>query len=263
MTPNPNPGFQVVLITTQGPRFNRGWPIVLATVFGLLAHSCSSSSDELTVFVASSMVEAIGVAATFFEQTQLGQEVVIVSGSSDRLAAQINDGASADLFVAADWTSMELVSSGVMGEAVVIASTHLTIAVAPGNPKQIEGLGDLDRTDIVLVLAAAEVPLGRYSNQILAEAGVKPHPASLELDAISVLGRVERGEADVGLVYAADLYDRGVEAIETPAVSWLRVEYPAAVLSGGGQSEGASALLEFLLSDKGRLLLVTAGFELP
>lgn len=253
-----NPGFCVAIINAQRPHFNRGWPIGLVLLLLACTTPASPEVTVVTAFVASSMAEAIGAVASAFEPSG-APKVVIVSGSSDRLAAQINDGAGADLFVAADWASMELVEDA--NDPVVIATTHLTIAVAPGNPKQIQSLDDLERHDLVVVLAAAEVPLGRYSAEVLAKAGVEVHPASLELDAISVLGRVERGEADAGLVYAADLYNRDVEGVETADASWLRVEYPAALL--GEQPGAADALFEYLLSDQGRLWLVTSGFEVP
>src|SRR5690606_40877322 len=55
----------------------------------------------------------------------------------------------------------------------VMATNSLVLVVEEGNPAQIGGVEDLARDDLVVVLGAPEVPVGRYASELLEEAGVR------------------------------------------------------------------------------------------
>jgi len=77
----------------------------------------------------------------------------------------------------------------------VFASNRLEIVVGRGNPRHIAGLPDLAQAGLIRVLAAPQVPAGRYAAEALARAGVRATPRSLETDVRSVVSKVALGEA--------------------------------------------------------------------
>ena len=72
----------------------------------------------------------------------------------------------------------------------------------------------------------------------------------LGLDVRTVLAYVERGEADVGLVYATEAAGReGLRVLFTvPPAAHPQVQYPIAVLRGSGQQRAAREFIAYLES---------------
>jgi molybdate transport system substrate-binding protein len=149
------------------------------------------------------------------------------------------------------------------GPSTVFAHNLLEIAVAPGNPKRVTTLKDLARPDVTLVLAAPEVPAGRYAAQALARAHVDAKPRSLETDVESVLAKVELGEADAGVVYATDVRAAGsrVQGVAIPPAENIVAAYPAAELKKAPNPSGARAFLAYLEAPEARQVLQRYGFQ--
>jgi molybdate transport system substrate-binding protein len=194
-------------------------------------------------------------------------EVVFNFAGSQQLAAQIIEGAPADVFASANHEQMSRVvaSARVAVEPRTFARNALAIAVEPGNPQGVRGLSDLACDGLIVVLAAEEVPAGRYAREALRKAGVVVKPASLEADVRQVISRVALGEADAGIVYRSDLLAAGtdVAGVEIPAEYNVEAVYPIAVLSEGPAGELGRAFVDLVLSEEGRRILGEAGFSLP
>ncbi len=152
-----------------------------------------------------------------------------------------------------------------MGEPVVIASNRLTIAVAAGNPKGITALDDLARSDVVTVLAAPNVPAGRYARTVLEHADVEVEARSQEPDVRAVLTRVRLGEADAGVVYVTDVAtaEDDVDAIDIPAELNAVARYPAAVIADTDHPAEASDFVAWLASPAAQDVLAQSGFARP
>ena len=74
----------------------------------------------------------------------------------------------------------------------------------------------------------------------------------------SVVGKVQLGEADAGIVYASDVTPavaRFVRAIEIPAGANVIASYPIAVLRGSAQPEDARAFVALVRSPEGQRVL--------
>src|SRR2546426_11129915 len=203
----------------------------------------------LTVFAAASLQPAFDKIAA-----QIHVDATFNYAGTQTLAAQLTQGAEADVFASADKTHMKtLLDAGLIaGAPEVFAHNRLEIAVATGNPKGIHGLADLARSGLVVVLADPSVPAGKYAQQALAKAGVNVKPASLELQVTAVLSKVALGEADAGIVYVSDIVTSGkVDGIAIPASQNVIAEYPIAKLAAATNNGGADAFIAYVVSPAG------------
>jgi molybdate transport system substrate-binding protein len=227
----------------------------------------SAVSGDVTVFAAASLMEAFEQIGQVFETRHPDTTVRFNFAGSQRLATQITQGAPADVFASADTVLMDAVASagGTSSDAEIFAGNVLQIAVEPGNPRNVAGLEDLANTDVTVVLAAEEVPAGRYARGALDAAGVTIAPVSLETDVRAVLSKVSLGEADAGIVYASDVVAAGgaVHGVEIASDRNTAADYPAALLEGAPNPEGGRAFLELLTSPAARRILQDAGFSVP
>jgi molybdate transport system substrate-binding protein len=223
-------------------------------------------SGDLTVFAASSLTDAFSDLAASFSEQYPDVEGAFNFAGSQTLAGQIAQGAPADVFASADQTQMDVVTDAGLaaGEPEVFISNVLEIAVEPGNPLGITGLEDLAKPDLVVVLAAPEVPAGQYAAEALANAGVDVTPASLEVDVRSVLSKVALGEADAGIVYRSDIVagGDGVEGVEIPEDQNVPASYPIVTLADA-PNPAAAAFVDYVLSEEGQTTLVEYGFTAP
>ncbi|MGW0748568.1 molybdate ABC transporter substrate-binding protein [Streptomyces sp. NPDC002587] len=226
--------------------------------------SAAPRAANLTVLAASSLTDAFKAAGAAYEKAHPGTKVTFSFAGSQELAAQVKQGAPADALVTADTRTMDGVKAETQtGEATVIAMNRLVIATGKGNPFKIAGLKDLADTKIKVVLAAPEVPVGRYSKEILEKQGVTVKPVSQEPNVRAVLSKVELGEADVGLVYRTDSAKSGdkVVAVEIPDEQNAVASYPAAALKQSKNPGAAAAFVAWLSTPEAQKILQDAGFQ--
>ena len=246
--------------------------------------ACSASSGgpdvaerELSVFAAASLREAFEEMGAQFEGANAGVRVVFNFAGSQQLAQQIGQGAPADVFASANQAQMdEVIATGdvASGTEQVFARNQLVVIYPADNPANLQGLQDLARPGVRLVLAAAEVPVGQYTMEFLEKAsteaafgegfreGVLGNVASYEENVRAVLSKVALGEADAGIVYTSDVAGKASEIgrIEIPAALNTIAEYPIAAIQGAGQEELARRFIEYVLSEEGQAVLARYGF---
>ncbi|MWA14180.1 molybdate ABC transporter substrate-binding protein [Streptomyces sp. BA2] len=219
---------------------------------------------DLTVLAASSLTDVFETAGAAYEEENPGTKVHFSFAGSQELAAQVKQGAPADALVTADTKTMDGLRADT-GKPSVIAKNRLVIAVGEGNPKKVAELKDLSGSKLKVVLAASEVPVGRYSKQILDDQKIDVKPVSQEPNVRAVLSKVELGEADAGLVYKTDAATapRKVDAVKIPDGQNAIAEYPAATLKTSKNAESATAFVKWLSTPAAQKLLKDAGFEKP
>jgi molybdate transport system substrate-binding protein len=232
--------------------------IVVVLAVALPLAGCGGGGDEdekLVVFAASSLAEVA---------PEIDAAATVVLGGSNDLAAQLRDGAAADVFLSASAGPLrELRDAGRVEEPQVFASNRLVIVVPDENPAGIRSVDDLGRSGVKLVLGATGVPVGDYAREALRGTEALEQVVSLEDDVKGVLGKVLLGEADAGIVYATDAKAAGEEVLTVaiPEDRQPRIAYYGALVSP--PSKRGRAYLERLLAAAGRRVLADAGFLPP
>jgi len=207
------------------------------------------------VLAASSLTDAFTDIGKRYEK-RTGTRVTFSFAGSQELAAQVRQGAPADVLATADTATMQSVGGELPEGSRVFARNTLVVVVAPGNPGHVRSLADL--SGVSLVLGDPSVPAGRYAAQALRDAHVSVQPRSLELDVRAVLTKVELGEADAGIVYATDARSAGDAVTSVPIAGSPVAAYPIAPLTDAGRQ-----FEDYVVSPAGTAVLQHYGFLPP
>ena len=221
---------------------------------------------SVTVFAAASLTAAFDDAKAAVTAGNPGLSLTFNFAGSNALAAQITQGAPADVFASADVANMQkLVDAGLVDTPVTFARNKLEIAVAPGNPKSLAVLADLAKPGVSVVLGAPGVPAGDYARQVLSDQHVTVSPRSLETDVKSALSKVTSGEADATLVYLTDVRAAGsqVGGVALPDSAQPAITYPIAVVRSSRNRVAAQAFVDSAVSGAVQRAMVAAGFVPP
>lgn len=239
-------------------------------VLALALAACGDDGDDtttLTVFAAASLTATFEELEEAFEADHPDVDVQLSFGGSADLVAQIEEGASADVFASADRPTMDrLIASPATGPDPVEFATNVLVAVtAPGNPLRLRTVEDLTGPDVDLVLCAPEVPCGRAAQEVADQQQVAFEPVSEEQSVTDVLAKVQAGEADAGLVYVTDARAAGgdVESVAMPGLDRVVNHYPIVVVDDTDQVRLAREFVELVLSPVGQRILTEAGFGPP
>ena len=242
---------------------------LVSVAFLAACGSSGSPSASLTgtasVFAAASLTDSFKALGSAFQIAHPGTTVQFNFAGSPTLVTQIEQGATADVFASADTTNMDKLNADGLtrGAGQVFAHNKLEIVVAAGNPRHITGLADLAKPGVIYITAAATVPAGKYALQVLASAGVKVTPKSLETDVKSVVSKIELGEADAGIVYVTDVKAVGSKVTGVPIPDSVNViaTYPIVAVKGAAQNSNlAEAFIAYVLSADGQAKLQSFGF---
>ncbi|SCL71175.1 molybdate transport system substrate-binding protein [Micromonospora peucetia] len=226
-----------------------------------------SGGGTVTVFAAASLTESFTRLGRDFEAANRGTAVVFNFAGSAALAAQINQGAPADVFASAATRNMATVTGAgnADGDPVVFVRNQLVVAVPKGNPRGVAGLADLSRPGLKVALCAEQVPCGAAARTALDAASVALTPVTLEQDVRGALAKVRLGEVDAALVYRTDALaaTADVTAVEFPESVRAVNDYPIVVLRDAPHPDGAQAFVAYVRSERGRAVLTEAGFQAP
>jgi len=224
----------------------------------------SGSANEIKVFAAASLTAAFTKLGEQYSSANGGTKVTFNFAGSQALATQIQQAAPADVFASADIPNMDKVKD-LVGTPQSFASNQLQIVVEKGNPKGVKGLDDLANPDLKVVLAALDVPAGKYAQQALEKARVTVRPVSQEDNVKAVVTKVSLGEADAGIVYVTDVTAGGgkVEGVDIPEDQNVTATYPIATVKASKAQDKAQAFMDLVLSDQGQQVLAKYGFLAP
>lgn len=212
-----------------------------------------SEATSVHVAAAISLQDALGLVLADYAQRKPAVKVRVLYGASDELAYHLMGGTCADLFLAAASGPLDrLGTAGLLQpkSRVVLAENSLLAIAATGRPMPVRAPADLVHPALRrIALAAPDCPLGDYARSWLASVGLQDlQSRAIVLDnAVSILGALRAGQADVGLIYASDL----ARAEDMRILFRIRdrslvIRYEAALLSCAHSPEQAQSLLAYL-----------------
>jgi len=225
-----------------------------------------SLTGSITVFAAASLTESFTTIGKQFEAAHPGVKVMFSFAASSALATQITSGAPADVFASASTKNMQqVVDAGNASNPTTFAKNVMEIAVPPANPGKVTGVDSLASSSVKTALCQPQVPCGSTAQQVFANAKITVRPVTLEPDVKSVLGKVQLGEVDAGVVYVTDVKAAGdrVKSVEITTALNSSTDYPIAALTKSSNAAVAQAFVAYVLSANGERVLSAAGFAHP
>lgn len=240
-------------------------------LLAILVIPAPTSAAELRVFAASSLAEVFQALAEAFTQ-RTGTAVECHFSGSQIVRFQLEQGAPADVIALADPVLMTaLLRQRLVATPQIFARNRLELIVSPHAAKRLRRFADLMVPGTLLVIGNQQVPVGRYTRQLLSQLDdpvvaekILHNVVSEETNVKGIVTKVLLGEADAGFVYATDLTPqlrlKGVTAVALPQHDPAAERSPVAAYSVAattttGQPAAAQAFVDFLLSTDGQQIL--------
>ena len=248
-----------------------GMAVVL---LGLLAACTLGGKAHVNVLAAASLQDVLTELISHYEAAHPDVDVVPAFDATSTLRTQIEEGAPADVFLAADTASPKaLADAGLAGTPVHFAGNVVTLIVPKTNPAHIQSWIDLLTPGVAIIAAGETVPITKYAEQTIANlAGLPdaPENAAATLDAAvasreenvrSVLTKLELGQGDAAFVYLTDATSSTeVTQVVLPDGAAATATYDGAAVNGSSRGQ---AFLDWLRTDEAQAVFADYGFTPP
>ncbi|WP_375055358.1 molybdate ABC transporter substrate-binding protein [Zobellella sp. DQSA1] len=236
-------------------------------LLGVLAFSTSPSADEVRVAVATNFIDVMGQLAQGFEQ-QTGHKVVLSSGATGKLYAQISNGAPFDVFFSADEERPELLER----EGKAVTGSRFTYALgklvlwSPAPDYIDEDLRVLKEQQFRFLSIAnpGAAPYGRAAQEVLEHLGLWQGLQSKMVRGENIgqtYQYVHSRNAQLGFVAKAQIYRQGEFADgswwQVPDELYAPIVQQAVLLK---DTEAARALLDYVRSPAASELIESFGY---
>ena len=261
----------------------------ICLLLALLVACCAAGvalaeTTELVVFAAASMTETLTEIKAAYEAEHPDVSLVFNFDSSGTLKTQIQEGAVCDVFISAGQKQMNQLDISrdesvnpdrldfvAAGTRIDLLENKVTLVVPEGNPKGIAGFDDLAGRlasgDVLLAMGNSDVPVGQYTQKILAFYGLdeaalaKAGALTYGTNVKEVTTQVKEASVDCGIIYGTDAYSADLTVVDSATAEMCgQVIYPAAVLNTSAHPEAAQAFLDYLTGDAASAVFEGVGF---
>ena len=221
----------------------------------------SGEAVELIVFAAASLTETLNAIAENYAAENPSVTFRFNFDSSGTLKTQIQEGADCDLFLSAGQKQMnqlDITASADVntegldfvdsGSRVDLLENKVVLCVPENSDQGIDGFDSLAEhlkaEDILFCMGNRDVPVGQYTQKILAYYGLD-----------------EEALAAAGVVYCTDAFSAGLKVVDEATEEMCgQVIYPAAVLKAAPNAEAAKEFLAYLQTDRAATVFESVGF---
>ncbi len=261
--------------------------VVLAafTAVPAMAGEEKNSETEITVFAAASLTETLEEIGALYMEEHPEITLTFNFDSSGTLKTQIQEGAVCDLFLSAGQKQMDQLDITADPEVnteeldYVLEETRtdllenrVTLCVTEENRAELETFDDLAKAltegNILMAMGNSDVPVGQYTQKILAYYGLDEEILSASgvisygSNVKEVTTQISEGSVDCGIIYCTDAYSTALNIVDyaTPEMCG-QVIYPAAVLKTSEHQEEAAAFLNYLSEEPCMEIFEKVGFS--
>ena len=259
--------------------------ILTALLTLCLISSCAlaAAQTELVVFAAASMTETLTKIAELYKEVAPEVTLVYNFDSSGTLKTQIQEGAACDVFISAapkQMNQLDLASEQntdgldfvLQGTRINLLENKVALAVPQGNPAQITSYDQLAEKlkegGILLAMGNSDVPVGQYTQKILAYYGLSEEELAQKgvitygSNVKEVTTQVSEAAVDCGIIYGTDAFSAGLEVVDTASAEMCgQVIYPCAVLNITEHEEEARAFVAYLTTPEAGAVFTAVGFS--
>ena len=244
-----------------------------------------AQQQEVIVFAAASLTETLEQIKADYEAAHPGVTITCSFDSSGTLKTQIAEGASCDLFISAGQKQMNQLDAA--ADAAVntegldfvdpdtridLLENKVVLCTAEGSGKGIDSFDALAEAlkqgDVLLAMGNSDVPVGQYTQKILAFYGLD-EAALAQAGCITygsnvkeVTTQVAESSVDCGIIYCTDAFSAGLTVADSATAEMCgQVIYPAAVLKTAQSPEAARDFLNYLTGSEAMAVFESVGFS--
>lgn len=247
-------------------------PLVVAVslLFTAATQTIASDPPSLTVYAAADLAFAFKELVPVFENAT-GAAVTLSLGSTGNLAAQIENGAPADVFFAADQSYIDRLAarSALVAESrTLYAQGRIVLATPKDAGRKLGQLRDLLDPGIrrIAIANPLHAPYGKAAEQAMRKVGVWDTLKSKLVYGENVrqtLQFIQVGGVDAGIVALSVANVREIEWTLIDARLYAPLNQAAAVVTRSRRPDLARAFIRFVVGPEARPIMKNYGFLLP
>ncbi len=229
-----------------------------------------SNIKPLVVYCAAGVKPPVEEIARAYEQ-EYGIPVHLQYGPSNTLLANIELSKMGDLYIPADDSYIDLArQKRLIEEVLPMAQMHAVLAVAKGNPKQIDSLDDLLAGDATLSQANPDAAaIGKLTREALTASGqweqISRRTKVFKTTVNDVAADIKVGAVDAGFVWdvVVQQMQGALEAVDVPELKDAIAQVGVCVLKTATEPTAALRFARYLAArDKGQEQFQKHGFAL-
>jgi len=243
-------------------------------LWSFINSSLIAQAEEIQVAVATNFINPFKSVVKKFER-KTGHKVIVISGSTGKLYAQITNGAPFDIFLSADSRRPELLIKqgyAVLGTQYTYALGKITLWSSNTNiiSNSVESTLLKKKFSHIAIANPVTAPYGKAALQILKNLdqweNLKPFIVQGE-NIGQAFQFVFSNNAELGFVALSQVLDpknihTGIR-VDIPSHYYDPIKQDVVVLTKAGNSVGSMELWNFLKSDEAKKIIKKRGYELP